>query len=446
MSEHYFNGFSAVHASLPRIQTHHKRPSRFPPLQPSLRRRTGSKSSARSTATFRPPQRKREMGRDQGSGGEITYLHGQYGHKLTGIRRTKALVNAATIRIRQRWLNIQPYYNTTTPANYYPTISAATWIGGGSNYLPNVWGSGASNSTIIAPFHCWDLTAVANTNKQLTTAYTAFESQALSFTNTTGGLSAATQIVPTDIAWTPLAFHSADGTQATGSIGWTLEEDGSAYAGNTAFSGLDSRRALLKHVAVKFLCYGASQYATRFTIRVFKLRKEFLCPGEATTDSNQIATRRDFYESLLKRDMANPIATVNNRLKGNMHILKEWDFTLQPRLTNESDPNVGHMKKVELWLPLNKMCKFDWVKQDNVQADATDNANAFSSTIGDYHPNIPPLERIFLSIQATACYQKPVTDTTWPVPAAGGVGQAFNFFPSYDANITRCWDVLRQEV
>jgi hypothetical protein len=65
-----------------------------------------------------------------------------------------------------------------------------------------------------------------------------------------------------------------------------------------------------------------------------------------------------FWEAMVKTQIAHPINNMTPKFNTQVKYVKRISFILQPRLTNESDANVGHSRQVNLYIPMNRVCMY----------------------------------------------------------------------------------------
>jgi hypothetical protein len=73
-----------------------------------------------------------------------------------------------------------------------------------------------------------------------------------------------------------------------------------------------------------------------------------------------------FWEAMVKTQIAHPINNMTPKFNTQVKYVKRISFVLHPRLTNESDANVGHSRQMNSYILMNRVCMYDWTNQATV--------------------------------------------------------------------------------
>lgn len=330
---------------------------------------------------------------DIGAGGEKTFMKVRAGSKkkMSTHRYVTKLVKSSIQSNIWRWSAINPYMNTTVA----PRNVLNTQVGGGAYALQN--GNDAVGSNLHVPLHMFDLTS-ANNFVQGTYIYKN-PSYMPVFQNSSGS----------NITWSNMVTDTNNG--AVGS-NWNIE---STTGTASSFGTSPYTKANLDYVEARLLCYGAANMATDFSIDLVQIKEDYMHPGFVTNTSNlnsNITSNADYanstiavYESLLKPYVAHPLNSINPRqAHSHFKVLKSIKFTLQPRLSNETDANVGHCKQVNLFWRANRTLKFDWGENLIDPQLSGQVASAYKTWIGNngmLQTSVVPKARVYLMVRAT---------------------------------------------
>jgi hypothetical protein len=81
-----------------------------------------------------------------------------------------------------------------------------------------------------------------------------------------------------------------------------------------------------------------------------------------------------------------------------LRYVKRISFILQPRLTNESDANLGHSRQVNMYIPMNRVCMYDWTNQSTDAA--LESASSYQVETGQVANTVEPKRRLYLMVRA----------------------------------------------
>lgn len=345
---------------------------------------------------------------DIGTGGqEITTISRVVRFKGCGKRPRTTKYEKANITSQVfRYEALSPFMNTTVQ----PLVTHTGVTGGGANWL---WNWTAGNSNMFAPLHLYDLTCINNsTNGTVQSPQVSWE---LKFNKV--------DIPSNGLTFTPLYSQSNNGVALTAG-NWIAENTSQTTAFINNYPG---KSAMQNWVQVNMLCYGAAKQATKFKVALLQINHDEIHPQGIALQSNLNTTFPDpvselavnNYEGLIAPYVKHPCSTFfyNKESKDRkIKILKELDFIQQPRLTTETDANVGHCKQVKLFIPLNRINRYDWA-QYNQDAGSVTTAASFLANQGANNTNLHPRARIYLAVMATntnnvASPAVPTTDLT----------------------------------
>lgn len=237
--------------------------------------------------------------------------------------------------------------------------------------------------------------------------------------------------------WWPLWGYQPDGT--TGSQEWQLEN---APGVSGSFANAPLERDLLKWVSAKFILYGTNTYPVRYRVQLVRFTKPWLVPsltmsGESYRTEHQ-QDAQAFWQDYTKRLTYSPIMNHARQPKG-MVVLKDMTIFIDPKETSEQTPS-PHQRQVNFFMRLNKVCNYDWSKQEYAATNAFLNDDSYISEQGDHRIRVHPMARLFLLITATAPNQKSGAASYSSLDAVQGVNAPFTTAtdPSYDINLRVC--------
>lgn len=356
---------------------------------------------------------------DTGAGGELTRINIKGGSKLKmgQAKMTDKLVKANTQFQMYRFGGVQPFMNTTLQS---PTVNGQAITGGGFYPLVNMSQPNTIGGYKVSPLHIWDVTSQ---NNYINGTYTgANPGTVLSWWYGTG--SNSQQIVS---PYFPYLYGANSNSSAT-TLTWQ-NEDTTGFNNNN----VPNRRDILDYVQAKMLCYGASQQATNYKIEFIQLKDDEISPNFNGPNSNPIgyyggsnlpylSNTVAFWQGYSAASEKHPIQTINPEYKKHMRVIKTINFTLNPRLSTETDAAVGHAKQLNIFMRFNRTCKYDWLQtaiDTNIDAPT-----AFIQNQGTVQCYVEPRARIYMTVQATslsATIVNPGSNTT-----------NVNYTPSYD--------------
>lgn len=356
---------------------------------------------------------------DIGAGGELTKEHVTIGRRkklhLKGVAR-KMIIGAENTQIL-RFGGLQPFMNVT----YAPANAKKTEVGGGAYWLQNFF-NGVSG--LYQPCHVYDITSLANVINGTYSA--ASPGWVMKFVTTNPGT------VPISaVLFDNLYGNYGSGTSLNSSSTWQAED---TAAGANAPGSQPLRRCLQDWTQAKLLCYGAAKQATNFVIEFIQLKEDWLHPEFCSINTTQIAAdylnaQIAFWEHYVKSSVSHPIAT-SSPLKRNMFkVLKTIRFTLNPRLSTETDANVGHCKQINVFYHMNRLCKYDWA-ENGIEANIN-LASAYAQNAGALQNVVHPRARIYMTIRAT--------NTNY----VNNVAPSTDYTPSYDIVLRKKFTTLQ---
>jgi hypothetical protein len=285
--------------------------------------------------------------KDQGSGAELQTS--SYKLQLgTSKHLLSKLVYGNVQKVYNRWQSINPFMNVTAlPSN---AIGGYPKGGGGYALLNAIDANGRLN----CPLHLFDITSTNNVVEGSFVGYNP--SWQMTFPN----YSSVTPVGGPDAY---VLFNNMTQGTVYSSTQWDPESIG---RGITRVSSVPGKRCLLKYVNVRMLCYGMTNMATKFEIDVIQLKEDYLHPDidALLPYLNQYQlSATDFWQTMVKKQVTHPINNMTPKFNSQVRYLKRISFILQPRLTNESDALIGHSRQVNLYIPMNRVCTYDWTNQ-----------------------------------------------------------------------------------
>lgn len=348
---------------------------------------------------------------DLGAGGELTKEHVTLGRpqKLRLKGKARKLIKGSEQTQILRHAALSQFMNTTQA----PVNQMKLEVGAGACWLHN-WYDGSG--FWYAPCHIYDITSINNVI-------------------TTGGAATYTAATP---AWrlrfnqavaspiTGVSFANINGYNAAGALtgGVWQAEDTAALGSNAGSQPL--RQTIQDWTQARLMCYGSAKMATEYTIEFIQLKEDALHPefcnlgGITMTGQDYNAMQVQAWEHYVKPYIAHPCSSVAPLKRKCFKVLKTIRFTLQPRLSTETDANVGHCKQINLFYHMNRLCRYDWAASATPTDTNLNTAATFLSNQGSLQTYVHPRARVYLTIRATN------------VTTANNTTPTTDFCPSYD--------------
>jgi len=183
-------------------------------------------------------------------------------------------------------------------------------------------------------------------------------------------------------------------------------------------------KTFLKSANIKLNCWGAKSKATQYTIQLVKFLDEDLVPSHAgvLADAGITEKRTDFYQSLVKPLVFNPISNTGGAFRNRMKVLRTETFIIQPNSTDDGDSD-PQTKTVTMFVMMNKIVSY--MEAANILT--TDDAIANGSKLADdsdyavhttqqFRPQTRPTSRVYLMIRASN-YKTDAAETPTDTPS-----------------------------
>lgn len=279
---------------------------------PSGRRRTVAKSNVKSALRQSGVPTRRRVG-GQWSQHSKTF---RVGRALSTQQAVNKLVRANKQKVIYRFQGIQPEID-----------------GRGFYWLENRVLSATQQSY---PLYAMDITGCINTTATAATRI-ALPLTSCAMETTTGNI----------------VFLQRDGIRPDGTTAsQELQIEQSPTLGVSGAS--PTQRDLLKWVQLRLNCYGCKNSATKYQVMLVRFTDRDLVPA-VSISANQ--KRTNFFQALLKPNVYNPIAVLNNAYAKRMQVIKRQTFTIQDQANTslDSDPN---NKTLTWFVKLNKLCNY----------------------------------------------------------------------------------------
>lgn len=338
---------------------------------------------------------------DTGAGGELTVE--RYNVPLG----SKKGLNRKLIRANQddtyfRYAGLNPFMNTTVAGSGWGSV-----VGGGFYGLTNLITSITPTAAFIKflPLHVYDITCINNLIAGAATAATP--AWALNLTGTVG---AGPIFPPTGVSFNQMSCENLTGTGISSQL---------QLMKSKAQTIQPIEECLQEYVSVALNCYGATNMATEWSIKIFQLKDDNFHPYELSLVNPPAQTPYDslngaitFWESFACKSYKHPLAKTSTDWKKHIKLLKEVTFVQQPRLSNETDAVLGHAKQVKIFVPMYRKSNYKWL--DPALDSDVNNINSTPNENGQLSCYLKPKARIYMSIQATNVTQtvNPVVNTT----------------------------------
>jgi len=270
--------------------------------------------------------------------------------------------------------------NSNITKNVYGYRNLSTF-GGLTGIVPLATIQTALGATIVAPVHVYDLTSANNIIGG--SALNVSPRLNLSFTNETD----------------------------TGNIAWisdvTTWQNENTQGGTTFTNSYPNGESKLKWINARFLFYAPTVNPTKISIEIVQLRDERLIPGAANT-GNDLNFATAFWQYIAKKCMTNPIEPMNTKYRRYIKTLKTVEFILDPKETTES--NATRYKEVNIFMRLNKTCRYDWQNKDRVNLLNQDPQQNYSQLSNYVHPRAS----VFMIVKGLATKSTGYTSTLHP--------------------------------
>lgn len=333
---------------------------------------------------------------DTGSGGDVTRSSVKFALTSRKSKRynVSKLVRSSEQKIVNVFRGLSPFLNTTNG----PLNGISTEVGAGAYWLHNY----TSNASTTLPVHIYDITSTNNVVSGTVAPY-----------NPSFQLNSSNSIYN----FSKMACQNSNGSTIT--TGWVAENVPGLQTGGLNYP---NKRGLLESINVKMYCYGANSNATQWDVSLIQLKDQTLSPHElnlglVSLTGREQTNKDSFWQYMSSKQASHPIDNLDPMNRKQFKVLKSFNFVLQPRLTNEVE-TMPHQKELSLWIPMNRICRYDWSDTTKVSSFA---AGQFQSSVALVDNVVHPRARIYLIVRATNC--TPVTS-----PAV----ETFQSTPSYD--------------
>lgn len=241
----------------------------------------------------------------------------------------------------------------------------------GKRYLNN---SNAATDVALmqVPVHLYDITACVNKNGSTVTAPNVF--YRLDFSNRTE--TGTRQWAQSD----PLVIETTDSVADEGQY---------PGAGDT-----------LKWYNARMIFYCPTTRSTKISIDFVQFKDERLVPTNSVASTFADA----FWQYMAKKYVTSPLEVMSTQYAKYYKVLKTMSFEMDPK---DSDTAVNtRLKEVNIFMKLNKYCKYDWNMDDKVTmrppGAVTADDNSGQINIGDNDAFVHPTKRIYMIIRGLA--------------------------------------------
>jgi len=175
-------------------------------------------------------------------------------------------------------------------------------------------------------------------------------------------------------------------------VNWALENANNLSTITDVYPGGE---ATLDWVQAKLLFYAATAQTGRYQIDVVQVKDTRLTP-DPSNNGNQMNAA--FWQAAMKKFAYNPLESGDSKYNRYFKFLHSQTFIMDPKETSE--PEANHMREINIFLRLNRACRYDWEDQDlmNVNTVSEGQVNLDSNIKN----TVQPRARIFLMIRATS--------------------------------------------
>jgi len=330
----------------------YKRKARSAPVH---RPRKHRKTTARKTRKTKTVRGSRPRGKE-------TQVVGSY------TKNSRSLGRRPRKTLRAAWKVIDS--NKTSLTQIFNRYNA---FGGARGMQEMVNSSAGALGVYTPPCHLYDLTSTNNI--QGTTVVEANPYLQPDFTNITD-----TGV----LSWQPNYGYNGKN--------WIPQDTGgtSAQAGAT----YPSAECVLEWVSIKLLMYCPSAMVSKTTIDVCQFTDDRVVPGAVSPYATA------FWQAATKKYAYSPLESGGLRYNKYIRRLHSQSFIMEPKESDEVG-ELNHYREVNIFLRINRSCRYDWTDQDPMymqQLDTQQDTSAYIQTIPK------PKARIFLMIRGQAQY------------------------------------------
>lgn len=324
----------------------------------------------------------------------FTQARGRYGRKrrLT----TRALQKSVTMKLIERWQNVSKF-----------------GIGGGQNIL--YW---RDNSVWITyPFHVMELTHT--NNNPLTGTFNGLECMGWNVS----GLELYHEKMPSQM---PDGSRQVNGT-------WVTERGTPPTL---------IRNMMLRWVQIKLNLYGSLFRPLKYKLCLFQMDDD-CCYGHTANSDPELKLKT---EALLRPYLYNNLLGDMGEQKKGFRMLKQWHYTMDP--VNKSDAHDAdttnynpHFKEVKLWLPLDRMCNYDWFDEATTQNMSSFNPqiDTMQTSTFAFTNHVYPSKRLFFGI-ICSCGDNAQPNTPTTEWNSAATNESVKHYGSYDIVVRRCFN------
>lgn len=332
-------------------------------------------------------------------------------------RYLNKLVKANENKEIWRWSNLRNFENISV----VPSNNVATEVGGGAYWLYNYNNGLAGGNVHYLPLNMFDVTSLVNPING--TSVSVNPSWRLRINNSN------TAAAP---MWMQLTNQDESGNDLAGNSSWRVVDSSQTSQVGTG----PKRRCMLDWVRAKMVLYGAYNQVTKFKIMFVQLKEDWLhpdfvydAPGLPNNLSNPYAQQAaQFWRAFTASFSQHPANSVVGYNPKYMKIIKQFNFVLQQNNSTDTyQGSIGHNKVMDIFMPLNRVCKYDWLR--NTSAGITDyKAAGYDHYNGNLSTTVHPKARIYMIVMAS--------NWVFVDAQSGGVPQVSNT-PSFDLNLTK---------
>jgi len=195
-------------------------------------------------------------------------------------------------------------------------------------------------------------------------------------------------------------------------VDWSIVQSGIPA---NVFDAHPNAECDLEWVQVKMLAYCPSGQVTKYDVKVIQLLDEVTAPDQ----SPPVDYANAFWQSAVKPFACSPLDTGSVKYGRKMKVLHSQSFIMEPKESGEIGES-NHYRNIEIFLRLNKVCRFDWDQNDRMGLlDGTTQAN-----VGSNRTTVKQTDRVFLMIRAQAGFHNVLAPE-------------FSKHPSYDIMIRK---------
>jgi len=169
--------------------------------------------------------------------------------------------------------------------------------------------------------------------------------------------------------------------------------------GTAVTDSLPLNSSLIRWVQAKLMFYAPQTLPTKVCVQIVRFKDARLVPSHLGVDVKTDAFTIQFYQSLMKKYMLNPIEVSDVQDARYLKVIHSHTFILNPKDSTEATNT--NFKQLDIFEWLNRRANYAWEDKDLMgMAQSSD----FQKNIAQNSTTVHPLARTFLMIRAQSGY------------------------------------------